>query len=70
MNEYSAFNKAAALLSPHNQIIQSHTQDTSWVESYPSAEMQSVYSTDPGDWGDKKERNLFLIFSRCPSKIS
>ena len=30
-------------------------QDTPWVESYPSEEMQSVYSTAPADWALYKD---------------
>ena len=38
---YSAFPKTPALLEPHHQIVR---------ESYPSADVQSVYSTAPADW--------------------
>ena len=46
MKGYSAFPKAPALLKPHHHI---------WTlviggGSYPSAEVQSVYSTAPADW--------------------
>ena len=45
MKRCSAFPKAPALLGPHHQTVQCHTQDTRWAGSYPSAEKQSVYST-------------------------
>ena len=46
----SAFPKAPALLWPHHQIDKCHIQNTHWRNSYPSAEVQSVYSTAPADW--------------------
>ena len=42
MKRFTAFPKAPALLEPHHQSL--------WGWSYPSAEMQSVYSTAPADW--------------------
>ena len=42
MKEYSIFPKAPGL-EPHHQIVVGG-------EFYPSAEMQSVYSTVPADW--------------------
>ena len=54
MKGYSAFPKAPALLEPHHQIVKCHIQDTRWRGgSYPSAEVQSVYSTAPADWARK-----------------
>ena len=50
MKEYTAFPKTPALLEPNHQIVYSHKQDTLGRVSYPSAEMQSVYSTVPADW--------------------
>ena len=51
MKGCSAFPKAPALLEPHHQIVWCQIQDTHWVkESYPSAEVQSVYSIAPADW--------------------
>ena len=47
---YSAFPKAPASLEFHHQTVQCHIQDTRWERSYPSAEVQSVYSTAPADW--------------------
>ena len=50
MKGYSAFLKAPALLETPRQIVQCHIQDTHWYGvSYPSAEMQLVYSTVPAD---------------------
>ena len=47
---YSTFPKAAAQLEPNHQIVSCHFPDTRWREvSHPSAEKQSVYSTDLGD---------------------
>ena len=47
---YSAFPKAPALLEPHHQIILVSYPGHSLGESYPSAEMQSVYSEATADW--------------------
>ena len=49
MKGYSAFPKAPASLEPHHQIVLCHIQDT-LVGSYPSREMQMVYSTAPANW--------------------
>ena len=49
MKGYSAFPKAPASLEPYHQIVYCHIQDTRWGWSYPSAEVQSVYSTAPAD---------------------
>ena len=48
MKGYSALPKATALLEPHHQIVVSYP-GYSWG-SYPSAEMQSVYSMASADW--------------------
>ena len=53
MRGCSAFPKAPASLVPHHQIVYCHKQDTHWGGSYPSAEVQSVYSTAPADWAKK-----------------
>ena len=51
MKGYSAFPKVPVLLEPRYQIVWSHMQDTLWGGvSFPSAEMQSVYSTAPDKW--------------------
>ena len=42
---YSAFPKVPALLEPQHQIVLCHIQDTRCGGSYPSAEIQLVYST-------------------------
>ena len=48
---YSEFPKAPAFLEPDHQIGWYHIQDTHWVgESYPSANMQSMYSAVQADW--------------------
>ena len=49
MKGLSAFPKAPASLEPHHQIVLCHIQDTHGG-SYPSAEVQSVYSTTPANW--------------------
>ena len=54
MTGYSAFPKTPALLEPHHEIVSCDIQDTSWRGSYPSAEMQSVYSRAPADWASTK----------------
>ena len=45
MKGYFAFPKVLALLEPHHLIVSCHIQDTRLGVSYPSAEMQLVYST-------------------------
>ena len=50
IKEYSTFPKAPALVEPHNEIVQCHIQVTHGGGSYPSIEVQSVYSTAPADW--------------------
>ena len=49
MKEYSAFLKDPVSLEPHHQIVLCHTGH-SLGGSYPSAEVQSVYSAAPADW--------------------
>ena len=50
MKKYSTFLKAPGL-QPHHEMVQCHIQDTRWGKgSYPSAVMQSAYSTAPADW--------------------
>ena len=44
---YSVFSKVQAKWDTHHQIALCHTQDTWWGDSYPSAEMQSMYSAAP-----------------------
>ena len=48
----SAFPKAPALLEPQHQIIVSYPGHSLGRGSYPSAEVQSVYSTAPADWAN------------------
>ena len=51
MKRYSAFPKDPVLLEPYHQnYLVSYTGDSLGEGSYPSAEIQSVYSTDPADW--------------------
>ena len=59
MKGCSAFSKAPSSLESYNQIPQCHIQDTRWGrESYPSAEVQSVYFTATDDWARKcREKN-------------
>ena len=52
MKGYFAFPQALVLLEPHHQIVLCHIQDTCWRGAYPSAEVQSVYSTAPADWAN------------------
>ena len=44
------FSKAPALLEPHHQIFSCHIQEIRSGLSYPSGEMQSVFSAVPADW--------------------
>ena len=46
---YSAFPKALALLQPHHQIVYGHIRIFVVGGSYPSAELQSVYSNALAD---------------------
>ena len=69
MKGYSAFPKAPALLEPDHQIVWCHMQDTRCWDgrSYPSVEMQSVYSTAPVDrarWTDYFTINSILLLQR------
>ena len=57
MKGYSALPKPPALLEPHHQTVECHIQGTRSGVSYPSAEVESVYSTAPADWA----RNLLKI---------
>ena len=47
MKGYSAFPKAPALLELHHQIVRISYPGHSLGDSYPSAEIKSVYSTAP-----------------------
>ena len=63
MKEYSAFPKAPASLESHHQIVQCHNQGTHWSGgggSYPSTEVQSVYSTAPANRA-KKINEYFTV---------
>ena len=44
IKECYAFPKAIALLEPHHQTVQCYIKDSFLERSYPSAEVQSVYS--------------------------
>ena len=48
----SAFPKTPASLEPHHQIVYCHIR-TLIGGSYPSVEVQSVYSTAPADWANE-----------------
>ena len=61
MKVYFKFSKAPALLKPHNQSVKCHIQDTCWRESYPSVEMQSVYSKAPADWASQHQMQFSVI---------
>ena len=51
MKGYCKFPEAPALLGPHHWLVWCHIPDTRWEGgSYPSAEMQSMYSTPLADW--------------------
>ena len=50
MKGYSALPKAPALLEPFHQIFSIISRTFVGVGSYPSAEVQSVYSTALADW--------------------
>ena len=67
MKEYSAFPKAQALLEPHHQIVQYHIEDARWQGgSYPSAEMQTVYSAAPANWAcGNKDKTVNHISESC-----
>ena len=49
MKEYSAFPKAPALLEPYHQIASCDIQDAHCGGSYPSVELQSMYSIAAAD---------------------
>ena len=71
MKEYSAFPKAPALLEPHHQIVSCHIQDTLYGGgSYPSAEVQSVYSTAPADWAIHRFKCQTVLFQIIQFSIS
>ena len=55
MKAYFAFTKARALPKPHNQIV-SYTGHP-LGESYPSIEMQLVYSITPAEWTPRQREN-------------
>ena len=50
MKGYSAFPKAPALLQPHHLMFSVISRHSLGGGSYPSAEVQSVYSTAAADW--------------------
>ena len=50
MKGYSAFPKAPVLLEPHIRLFYVSYPGHSLGETYPSSEMQSVYSTTPANW--------------------
>ena len=59
----SVFPKAPPLMGPHHQILLCHIQETYCGWSYPSAELQSVYSTAPADWASTHVRRQDISIS-------
>ena len=59
------FPNAPASLKPHHPTVYCHIVGIHGVGFYPSAEVQSVYSTAPADWaflyGLKLGRDRFLM---------
>ena len=56
MKGYSTIPKSPRLESCH-QMVYCHIQDIHWTGGYPSAEMQSVYSTALAKWARDKDDN-------------
>ena len=50
MEGYSGFLKVPASLETQHQLFQCYIRTLIGVGSYPTAELQSVYSTAPADW--------------------
>ena len=65
MKGYSAFPKALELLQRHYQMVSCPYPEYSFEGSYPSAEMQSVYSVTRVDWA--KSLWLYTTISLFPS---
>ena len=61
MKGYAAFPQVPALLELHHQIVWCHNQDTRCGVSYPSTEMQSVYSPSRLGFGNKRSRIIVII---------
>ena len=61
MKRYSAFPKAPALLEPHQLIVYISYPGHMLGESYPSAEIQSVYSAAQADWTKEIMGQYFSI---------
>ena len=53
MKGLSALPKTTVLLESLHQTVHCHMQDTCWGWSYPSAKIQSMYSTAPSDWTER-----------------
>ena len=66
MKGYTASPKAPALQEPHDQIAYCYIQDPRYKESYPSAEMQSVYPTTSANWSSKTGASLSDSFESHP----
>ena len=63
MKGCSVLLNVSALLEPYHRIVKCHTRTLVGGESYPSAEMQSVYSTAPADWdGENIKEKRFVFF--------
>ena len=56
----------------HHQIVYCHIQEiVGWVGvSYPSTDMQSVYSTAPADWANHSLKEILFLSERSISKWS
>ena len=75
MKACSAFPKALASLEPQHQLFRVISRTLVGGVSYPSAEVQSVYSTAPGDWaihilkcrlcGTSELRQVVIVTSTC-----
>ena len=63
MKGCSVFPKVPALLGPHHQTVKCDIQDTHLGGgSYPSAEVQSVYSTASADWAIHRVNVKTVLF--------
>ena len=73
MKGYSTFPRASGL-GPLHQIVKCHIKDTCWVVgwevwSYPSSEMQSMYSTASTQWV-KSSSWCYAISTDIPDPLS
>ena len=64
-----AFLKAPASQETHHQIcLVSYTGHSLGAESYPSAEVQSMYSTAPADWAIQTKDIVSNMSPVCATK--